>query len=132
MYPYNFPIPFSSLRWNTCMCGSCRNAISLLIAWRSNLLAFLDSVWNDGISRIPIRARYSWWLLRNISEDLYDIPDICKMVRIYSIWRSVYFLILVSDETILSMRSIINGICFSGISQNFIQVDNVRQLSDIS
>ena len=71
-------------------------------------------------------------LLRNISEDLYEILNICKRMRIFSIWRSVYFLILVSGETILSMISIINGICFSGISQNFIQVDNVRQLSDIS
>jgi hypothetical protein len=36
-----------------------RNVIPRFIAWRSNDLALLDRVWNEGISLTPTIARYS-------------------------------------------------------------------------
>ncbi|WP_287950654.1 hypothetical protein [Acidiplasma sp.] len=63
-------------------------------------------------------VRYSEYLQQD--EDLKDLSI------------SVYFLFLSSSGIILSMISIINGICFRGISQYSNSVNNVRCLSDYS
>ena len=66
-----------------------------------------------------------------IPDDLYDMLNIWSKIRIFRISLSEYFVRLLSGETILSIISIINGMCLSGISHNCILINNVRQLQDL-
>ena len=82
---------------------------------------------NTNVLDIDFRKEYaSMYPLRWEIERTFSILE--EILKCENIW---YFLFLSSGETILSMISIINGICCEGISHYCFFVNNVRHLSDI-